>query len=166
MLYDLQLVEPRYMCWRSDSDYRIPRVDWRDGKMQIIRLENHWPQWDSTSGEIVVADMRLAEPPQSAHAENTSSTVHQIRALVTDAEPVNVLLRSMDEGDVRIVMIPRVTQGPDNTLSIDLAFRCDAADVDGANDFRRLWGGIIQRAADNLMKELSVGIEQEIRILF
>ena len=100
-MYDLQLVEPRYRCWRSENDYRIPRVDWRDGEMQIIRLENHWPEWDSGSEEIVVADMRLAGTPHSVHADN-SSTVHQIRALVTDAEPVNVLMRSMDKGDVQI----------------------------------------------------------------
>lgn len=129
--------------------------------MHTIRLANHWPEWSSRSGEMVVANLCLAERPHSEDAY--SSVQHQIRALVTDAEPIKTLLRSIEEGNARISIIPQLTRRPDNTLSIDVTFKVDAADVDGADDFRHLWNGIIRRAAEDLVKDLRVGIEHEIR---
>lgn len=153
-------MESRYDTWRSDEDYRIPRVGWKNGEVQTIRLDNHWPEWDSNCGELVVADLRDS---LASSAIDTTTHVHQIRALVTDAAAVKQLLRSIDEGKSRICIVPTLSEGADNTLSINLNLHCETADVEGADEFRRFWKGIIRRSADAFVERIGCSIETEIR---
>ena len=111
---------------------------------------------------MVVANLRLTDPAPPSDTDSPSLG-HQIRALVTDAEAVKTLLRSMDGGEARIIITPTITEGADSTLSIDLAFRCETADVEGADEFRRLWEGVIQRSAQFFPEGLGLSIEKEIR---
>lgn len=157
-----QMVEPRYSSWRAADDYRIPRVGWQNGELQTIQLDNHWPEWDNKSGELVVANLALSLPAPST-VSDADPPVHQIRALVTDAEAVKTLIKSMDEGNAKLCIVPTLTEGAEHTLSINLAFHCETGDVEGADQFRRLWEGVMQRAAVTLLERIGISIETEIR---
>ena len=161
-LHYLQRVESRYSWWRFPDDLRIPRVGWRDGELQTILLDNHWRDWDSNSGELVVANLQHTNPP-SPGMTSVAQQEHQIRALVTHADAVKRLIRSMTEGNARICIVPTLSEGADNTFTIRLAIRCETADVEGADEFRLLWERIIGRAAGTLLETIGVSIETEIR---
>ena len=56
-----------------------------------------------------------------------------------------------------------LSQGPEDTLSIELAMHCETADVDGSDEFGRLWDGIMHRVAPVFFERLGISIETEIR---
>ena len=88
---------------------------------------------------------------------------HQIRALVTNAAAVKRLIRSIDEGKARICIVPTISEGPESTLSINLGLHCETADVEGADEFRHLWEGVVRRVTEDFVERVAISIESEIR---
>ena len=108
----------------------------------------------------MVANLGLNDLPSSNDAVIPA---HQIRALVTDAAAIKRLIRSIDEGHARGCIVPTISEGAESTLSINLGVHCETADVEGADEFRQFWEGVIGRAGDAFVERIGISIEREIR---
>ena len=86
-----------------------------------------------------------------------------IRAFASNAEIATTLLRSLQHGSVRIVLTPTPTVSEDGILRIDLNISPQISDVDGLEEYRRLWDLIIARAAPQFTADLASAIEASLR---